>query len=293
MKKVIFTIIFLISLLLISASPNTIRAENSDKKLDLFEFKVTEDFSLGDMNVEEIIQVIYLNDQLSVDYRIFGLPFSPYGHVAVILVKADGSGVYYSFNPTETSIQTIIPKLNNVDGTIDRVELTSINMANFLPGGSGALPSGREYTRFISISVDKDIGNIMLKTAESKCSVAPNLYNLYENNCNTFVQQILNAGKLNFDPVNMIPNYAYNTGVLQWSTYNDYKAGSYDLSTIESIKVSVSNFETNLLNGLLKLSEFSIQTQTGEISTTKSQTSTETSKVATETTVSIPPPGKP
>ena len=94
-------------------------------------------------------------------------------------------------------------------------------------GGSGTLSSGYKYTRYISISVNKDQGNIMFKMAQIKFNVAPEMYNLYTHNCNQFVQQILGAAKLSFDPVEMIPNDAYNTGVSQWSAYNGYLSGSY------------------------------------------------------------------
>jgi hypothetical protein len=198
--------------------------------LNCYEFKnICEVFGLKtntDISGEDIIKVIYLNDQKAVDPPG---DLGPYGHAAIILGKAEGSGVYYSFGPKDDDFYTksSIGLYAYVDADIDRVDLNLNQMSAFLKGGSGRLPSGRQYTRYISVSINKDLGNIMFKIAESKYNSGPELYNLYEHNCNQFVQEILKAGKLSFDPIEIIPNDAYNTGVSQWSGYNGYSSGSY------------------------------------------------------------------
>jgi hypothetical protein len=244
------------------------------------------DFSIDNIskaeyiNDESIVQVIYLNNQTA----LWGL-----GHTAMILVKSDGSGIYYSKGAKNESI---VENLKiywgyEVDGKIDKQYLTSDDMANFLPGGSGKVPnSGYQYTRYISISVTEDMGNQMRKMAEMKYNSKPWIYNLFHDNCNQFVQQVMEAAKINFIFVDMIPSLAYKVGALIWPN----SSGPYDLNIIDKIGSAVADLSINVGSGFGNLLN---QTQFADSSELLSQLSISTSQIATEVIAAIPPPSKP
>jgi len=226
----------------------------------------------------DIIQVIYLNNELAVDP--LG-PLGPYGHAAVILKRADGSGVYYSFGIKEPNwIKTALITFNiSVDGKVDVENLTKEELNNFMNGSSGILPSEDKYSRYIAISVDKDKGNAMFNHAQ-EMSIRNLDYNLYGNNCNHFVQQILRVANLSFTPegydwfsgariagseelgvrmstedkerLGVMPNDAYNTGVNQWSVYKGFDYGVLTeytpISIIDKAESVISNLSEATVN---------------------------------------------
>lgn len=205
-----------------------------------------------DISGEDIIGVFYLNDQNDV---------CGFGHSAMILKKANNSGIYYSFEPKDPTWYEKADIFDGLDfeGNVTTIDLAQDQMNNLMIGGSGAL-TGHKYTRSIYISVTKKEGGYMFNEAQKNYTKA---YNLYNNNCNHFVQQILSKANLNFtategyqasewiqlaqkitrtswgkdigtilielaiknsdlDRFGTIPNGAYEAGVSQWSAYNGY-----------------------------------------------------------------------
>ncbi|MCL6087770.1 MAG: DUF4214 domain-containing protein, partial [Actinobacteria bacterium] len=159
--------------------------------LNSFEFKdICAMFGLTaneDISGEDIIGVFYLNNQNEV-YK--------FGHSAMILKKANKSGIYYCFDPKDPTWYEKVDIFDGLDleGYVTTIDLSQDQMKNFIDGGSGSLP-GHTYTRSIYISVSKKKGEYMFAEAQKNYTKA---YNLYNNNCNHFVQQILSKANLNF-----------------------------------------------------------------------------------------------
>ena len=215
----------------------------------------------ADLNGEDIVRVIYLNNQKGV----YG-----FGHDAMIMVKANDSGIYYNFDPKESYVLKKVEIFSGlgVVGFIDRIDLNQDQMKSFKKDDSGKLSSGYQYTRFISIPVTKKQGEYMLDEAQRMYNNNNKTYDLYNYNCNHFVQQILSRANLNFTETNgyqsskwakllqeivapwlnenigstlielsikdpnldksgTIPNVAYLAGAAQWSAYNGSDDGSY------------------------------------------------------------------
>lgn len=220
---------------------------------EMFGLKITEGEFFEDINGEDIVQVIYLNNQKGV----YG-----FGHVAMIMVKANDSGIYYSFDPKESYVLKKVEIFSGfgVAGFIDRIGLNQDQMKSFKKDGSGKLPSGYQYTGFLSTPVTKKQGEYMFDEAQRIYNNNNKTYDLYNDNCNHFIQQILSTANLNFTATNgyqfskwaqllqeivapwlnenigptlmelaiknpnldkfgTIPNAAYLAGVAQWSAY--------------------------------------------------------------------------
>ncbi|MHB8278483.1 MAG: hypothetical protein ACYDIA_12625 [Candidatus Humimicrobiaceae bacterium] len=298
MNRKIIIIILLLVLSLFFMYPGTINAETSQITNEMFGLKKTEEKFLEEVKNSDIFRVIYLNDQNGA---------KGYGHAAVILVRSDGNGFYYSFDMISHDPATIAEVVASkyVNGKIDSEFLKPDEVKNFITKeGSGILPSGRRYTRFIIISVTKDEFNAMFNHAQAMVKYNNyGYYNLYCNNCNHFAQQILGAGNYSFTPesidwlsgfrsaigerayillgkedretIGIIPNDAYNAGVRQWSAYNGYLSGVYRA------------YALSIIDNVAKAAESST---TQNVITTTNQAS---SQVTTETTASLPAPSKP
>ena len=274
MKKIIIPIILLIASFLVLICPGTIIAETFQTTHEMLEPKINGNSYLGEVSSEDITQVIYLN----ADYQAYGV-----GHAAIILVKSDGSGIYYSKSSLNANWYGLLATLT-YDAQITVQELSPEEMENFMPGGSGLIQiDGRVsyYTGYIFIMVNEDQGSKILETAND-IAATETKFNLYKSSCNIFVQKILAAGNISFqfNPDDWIPNNAYSTGVEQCSVYTGWTSGAYSLSIPERIESGFGNL-LNQIQG------------TAEPNTPQPQPSTTTSQTVTETTAPIPSPSKP
>ena len=240
------------------------------------------DYYFEDVDGKNIDKVYYLNDENAV--------FSQ-GHAAILLVKSDGSGIYYSYGTNEKLLNGDINKIingpqiiagKNYPGVINRRDLSPNDIDQFKFDGKIGT---NQYTRYLSIDVDEKQGNKMFSEAQKIFNNEDKVYNLYNSNCNHKTQEILSAGNINFtldkglenvqnpnaflynargalwerlspnpesDKFGTIPNEAFEAGVSQWEVYKGYEAGSFKNITASNTN-SLDLGPTDEANGSAKL----------------------------------------
>ncbi|MBM3710317.1 MAG: hypothetical protein FJW61_07860 [Actinobacteria bacterium] len=178
------------------------------------------DYYFDNVDGENIERVIYLNNEKGAKDN---------GHAAIILVKSDGSGIYYSYGIpgefTDTKFEKIVHGTNvflsaNYPGVLNRRDISPSEMETFMQNGAipfhgdvekvagnSYAPTNNEnklysYTRYISIPVTGKQGQEMFEEAQkifnSEGEYKNKIYNLYESNCNHYTQKILGAANLSF-----------------------------------------------------------------------------------------------
>ncbi len=146
-----------------------------------------------------------------------------FGHAALLFVRYDGSGTFYSFAASQSEALNIVFG-NDVPGYLSKAELEATDVDVFLgykkpPKGNNVdflVPmagkintdgidrdflDGEEtpYTRYIYIPVTVEEGKIMSYYAEQlRDDNRIGIYNLYARNCGMVAQDILRMGGKNF-----------------------------------------------------------------------------------------------
>lgn len=144
-----------------------------------------------------------------------------FGHAALLFVREDGSGTFYSFAASTNEAANIILG-NDVPGYLSKADLDAADVEVFLgrsgksyeddsivPGAGqietdgidGSFTDGERtpYSRYIYIPITTEQGKVMSYYAEYlRDQNGTGTYNLYSRNCGMVAQDILRYGGVNF-----------------------------------------------------------------------------------------------
>ncbi len=156
-----------------------------------------------------------------------------FGHAAILLVNSEGNGTFYSY-ASQLSIELLVGL--DVPAQMGKLYMTSDQIKSFLHTGKlkgikdwKGNPYNEEgtdhYTGFILMPIPKnESDNDMYMKAEAIYQ-NPGNYNLFENNCNHTVQQILEKGELDFTPTQ-------GSSIDEQNTMIDLFVGSNKISSV-------------------------------------------------------------
>ncbi len=190
--------------------------ENREKCYDISKMKYTslkiDNCVLRNKPTQEespFVEVYYLNEENGAALQ---------GHAAMILIREDGTGVYYSFVNADGSAANwlgVVVVGNDSTGCLETASLSSSDVQAFLGTGDatetcpsiGCIVSetdeddseGTTYNRVICISITDEQGDKMFEYAEDLCE-QDLTYNLYTHNCGMVVQEIFAQADIDFAP---------------------------------------------------------------------------------------------
>ncbi|HBE79163.1 MAG TPA: hypothetical protein DDW65_15525, partial [Firmicutes bacterium] len=181
-------------------------------------------FSTKKFDPNNIKEVIVLNDSTNVCAQ---------GHTAILYIDANGNGMYFSYNPIDTTAhgpaEMRYKELNPVQ-TTKLLNTGQIGKVNLTTGAviRTTKDAERSYDRFIRFDVTPDKGSQMFGVAQKYWN-DPGTYDLLKHNCSQVVSNMLNAGGISYSSVAR-PNVAFNNAI---------KAGEYtDVWKIVNKKVT-------------------------------------------------------
>lgn len=156
-----------------------------------------------------------------------------FGHAAILLLNSEGNGTFYSF---AAKLSTNLLVGLDVDAQMGKLYMIMDQINDFLETGilagikdyQGIVYNGDgtdHYSGFIYMPVsNKQISIEMVRKAEDIYSV-PGYYNLFENNCNHTVQQILEKGGMDFTPTG-------GSAIDEQNTMVDFLVSNHKISSI-------------------------------------------------------------
>ncbi len=145
----------------------------------------------------EIVGVLYLFSEKGA----FGL-----GHVALMLVRGNGTGTCYSFLGNFKEMFDVALKGKYTRAKL-AVSLGDVNLCYLLRSGAvtsesfdGKTEREDNFSDYIYMPLDNENG-LKIKSTAEQLRREPLLYNLYAFNCNHMAQLLLSAARLNFTPL--------------------------------------------------------------------------------------------
>ena len=196
-------------------------------------------------STKKVKKVMILNDSDG----IFNKQIQDFGHIVLMLIMEDGSGIYYSYMATNTGFTDFMLNQKS-EGFLGKAELTPDQVKTFLDSDdkkSGVIRNDitailkdkngkfverkisedQTFDRYIEIEVDDSEGQKMLNYANAIYNDKKDLYQLFTHNCVQVAEQILEAGGIDFGgppPYNNVPNAAFRWGMLN-AAFNDWEVG--------------------------------------------------------------------
>lgn len=156
-----------------------------------------------------------------------------FGHAAILLVNSEGNGTFYSY-ASKLSVDLVVGF--DVDAQMGKLYMTTDQINRFLDTGrlSGIKDNeGNDYngdgtdhySGFILMPFSNKGTHIDMYSKAEEIYKTPGKYNLFENNCNHTVQQILEKGGLDFTPTG-------GSSIDEQNTMVDLLASNHRISSV-------------------------------------------------------------